>query len=154
MKKVLLPILACVLALTGCSANSHLFKLPLNPVPYSFKVDPSIVTHLSVRISTGNFAKAATKDGAKAQAIVYYTPTSGKEVIFMSVYLFPQAIFDRLKNPNQPPSYGQEVIRRNGEVLSIAGPSDSIFDPKSADGKNVTALYATIYKTSAYSPTP
>jgi hypothetical protein len=117
-------------------------------------VDPKIVPHLSVVVPTNDFAKSAKKDGAIAQAILYYMPTTGKKAIFMTVYLFPQAAFDKLKNPNQPPSYGQEVLRRNGEVLSVAGPSDSIFDPKSVDGRNVTALYSTIYKASTYSPAP
>ena len=118
------------------------------------KVDARLVTHLTVTTPTNEFAKAATKDGAKAQVLIYYTPATGSKVIFMSAYLFPTKIFDRLKNPNQPPSYGQEVLRRNGEVLSVAGPSDSIFDPKSADGKNITALYETIYKASTYSTSP
>jgi hypothetical protein len=114
-------------------------------------VDPAIVTHLTVATSTGAFAKEATKDGAIAQTSLYYLPEHGTKVIFMSVYEFPAAKFDRLKNPNQPPSYGTEVLRKDGMVYSVAGPQDSIFDPKSADGKRVTALYATIYLKSTYS---
>jgi len=117
------------------------------------KVDSAIVTHITVAIPTNDFAKAAKKDGATSQVVLYYQPSSGAKVIFMSVYFFPAKAFDRLKNPNQPPSYGQEVIRRNGNVLSVAGPSDSIFDPKSKDGENISALYATIYKAATYTPT-
>jgi len=68
------------------------------------------------------------------------------------VYYFPAATFDALKNPNEPPAYGQEVIRKNGMVFSIAGPQDSIFDPNTQDGKNISTLYATITKPETYSP--
>lgn len=118
------------------------------------KVNASIVPHLEVATAKGTFAKQATKDGALAQAVVYYLPISGKKIIYMSVFEFPTKAFDRLKNPNQPPSYGQEVLRVNGDVFSVAGPSDSIFDPKSQDGILIAALYATIYKTVTYSATP
>ena len=152
MKRLFVPFLLCLLVLTGCGkTESGVFKLPLSPVPLVMNVDPAIVTHLTVATSTGAFAKEATKDGAIAQTSLYYLPEHGTKVIFMSVYEFPAAKFDRLKNPNQPPSYGTEVLRKDGMVYSVAGPQDSIFDPKSADGKRVTALYATIYLKSTYS---
>ena len=153
MKRLFIVVLASTLALTGCASSKPVFSLPLSPVPYVMKVDAALVTHLTVEIPKNDFAKSATKDGAQAQVLLYYTPASGSKVIFMSVYLFPAKIFDRLKNPNQPPAYGQEVTRRNGEVLSVAGPSDSIFDSKTSDGKNISALYETIYKATTYSPT-
>ncbi len=140
-----------MLVLTGCSsATKGPFKLPLSPVPLVMNVDPALVTHLIVSSATGEWAKQAIKDGAKSQAVIYYIPAKGSRAIFMSVYEFPASKFDRLKNPNQPPLYGQEVIRKNGEVFSVAGPQDSIFDPKTQDGKNITALYLTIYKASTY----
>jgi hypothetical protein len=150
MKRLLLVLMASTLALTSCASSKPIFSLPLSPVPYLMKVDASLVTHLTVEIPNNDFAKTATKAGAKAQVLIYYTPATGAKVIFMSVYLFPAKVFDRLKNPNEPPAYGQEVIRRNGDVLSVAGPSDSIFDPKSKDGKNISALYETIYKAATY----
>jgi len=82
--------------------------------------------------------------------MIYYIPSNGSKVIFMSVYEFPAKTFDRLKNPAEPPAYGQEVLRKNGIVFSVAGPQDSIFDPKTADGKNISALYSTIYKSTTY----
>jgi len=154
MKKLLLALIASSLVLTGCSNSSHILNLSLSPIPYSMNLDKSIASHLSVAVPTNDFALSAKKDGAISQVLLYYKPDKGDKVIFMAAYLFPQKSFDKLKNPNQPPSYGQEVIRRNGEVLSIAGPSDSIFDPNSTDGKNITALYDTIYKASTYSPAP
>ena len=116
------------------------------------KVDAQIVSHLTVEIPNNDFAKSATEAGAKAQALIYYTPSTGSKVIFMAVYLFPAKKFDRLKNPNEPPAFGQEVLRRNGDVLSVAGPNDSIFDPKTIDGKNIAALYKTITKAETYVP--
>jgi len=114
-------------------------------------VDSAIVSHLAVTVASGDFAKQATKAGAISQSIIYYIPSTGSKAIFMSVYEFPVATFDRLKNPAEPPAYGQEVLRKNGFVFSVAGPHDSIFDPTTADGKNVSALYATIYKSDTYS---
>ncbi len=154
MKRLFIILIASTLALTGCASNRPLFNLPLSPVPYLMKVDAGLVTHLTVESPSNDFAKSATKAGAKAQAIIYYTPSTGSKVIFMSVYLFPAKTFDRLKNPNEPPAYGQEIIRRNDEVLSIAGPNDSIFDPKTIDGKNIAALYETITKPATSSPAP
>lgn len=154
MKRLLLVVLASTLILSGCSSsNSKLIvNLPLDPLPYFMKVDAQLVSHLTVETPTNDFAKSATRAGAKAEALILYTPTNAPKVIFMSVYLFSAKAFDRLKNPSEPPAYGQEVIRRNGDVLSVAGPSDSIFDPKSADGKNISALYETIYKAATYIP--
>ena len=117
-------------------------------------VDKTIAGHLTVKVPPGDWAKQASKDGAISEAVVYYTPSKGSPAIFMSVYEFPSTIFDRLQNPNQPPPYGTEVIRKNGKVFSVAGPQDSIFDPKSQDGKNVGILYATIANPSTYSAAP
>ena len=152
MKKLLAPLLMAVLVLTGCgSATTPIFKLPLTPVPLIMKVDSRILAHLVVSVALGDYAKQAKKAGALTQSIVYYVPSSGPRAILMVVYEFPTKTFDRLQNPKQPPAYGQEVIRKNGEVFSIAGPQDSIFDPKSQDGKNVATLYATMFKPSTYS---
>ncbi len=152
MKKLLAPLLISLLVLTGCGNSAHaIFKLPLSPVPLIMNVDTTILSHLVVSVASGDFAKQATKDGAISQSIIYYLPATGSKVIFMSVYEFPATKFDRLKNPAEPPAYGQEVLRKNGFVYSVAGPHDSIFDPKTADGKNVSALYATIYKSATYS---
>jgi hypothetical protein len=46
--------------------------------------------------------------------------------------------------------FGQEVSRKDGFVLSVAGPQDSIFEPFTPDGKNITTLYEEIYKKSTY----
>ena len=151
MKKLLAPLLLSVLVLTGCGSSVHaIFKLPLSPVPLIMNVDTTILSHLVVSVATGAYSKQATKDGAIAQSVLYYLPSKGEKVIFMSIYEFPAQKFDRLTNPAEPPRYGTEVLRNNGFVFSVAGPQDSIFDPKTADGKNISALYATIYKSATY----
>ncbi len=153
MKRLVSLAALSLVLLTGCtSESSSTVKLSLSPVPYSMQVDSKIAPFLSVAAATGDFAKQAAAAGARAQAIIYYTTKSGNRAIFMAVYYFPAASFDALKNPNEPPAYGQEVIRRNGMVFSIAGPQDSIFDPNTQDGKNISALYATITKPETYSP--
>ncbi len=151
MKKLLAPLLISVLVLTGCGSSVHgIFKLPLSPVPLVMNVDTTILSHLIVSVASGSYSKQATKDGAIAQSILYYQPNTGAKVIFLSFYEFPAQKFDRLTNPAEPPPYGTEVLRKNGFVYSVAGPQDSIFDPKTADGKNITALYTTIYKSDTY----
>lgn len=155
MKKFLTLLLLTVLVLTGCSSSAEqLSTLSLSPVPYFMKVDSTIAPHLSVSAPSGEWPKEAKKAGAIDQSVIYYSPINGAKVIFMSVYYFPAKVFDSLKNPNELPAFGQEVIRKGGLVLSVAGPQDSIFDPKSQDGKNISTLYATITKPSTYTPAP
>ncbi len=151
MKKLLAPLLISVLVLTGCGSSVHsFFELPLSPVPLKMRVDTTILAHLIVSVASGSYSKQATKDGAIAQSILYYLPNKGDKVIFLSIYKFSAKKFDQLTDPAEPPPYGTEVLRKNGFVYSVAGPQDSIFDPKTADGKNITALYATIYKSATY----
>lgn len=151
MKKLLGSLLGIVLLLTGCSSASHgSFNLSLNPVPLTMKVDSAIVTHLSVAKPSGDYANFAKKEGAISQSIIYYTPATGSKVIFASFYEFPIATFNRLSNPDQPPAFGQEIVRKGGIVFSVAGPQDSIFDPNTPDGKNISTLYSTLTKSSTY----
>jgi hypothetical protein len=69
------------------------------------------------------------------------------------VFLFPAAAFDAVQNPAEPPRFGIEVRRAGGTTLSVAGPQDSIFDPRSLDGKNISALYELTYRPSTYRTT-
>jgi hypothetical protein len=46
--------------------------------------------------------------------------------------------------------FGQEVSRKDEFVLSVVGPQESIFEPFTPDGKNVTMLYEEIYKKTSY----
>ncbi len=114
------------------------------------KVDSAIVTHLSVAKPSGDYANFAKKEGAISQSIIYYTPATGSKVIFATFYEFPIATFNRLSNPDQPPAFGQEVVRKGDVIFSVAGPQDSIFDPNTPDGKNISTLYSTLTKASTY----
>ena len=46
--------------------------------------------------------------------------------------------------------FGREVSRKVGFVLSVAGPQDSIFEPFTPDGENITKLYEDLYKKTTY----
>jgi hypothetical protein len=62
----------------------------------------------------------------------------------------PEDKFDAAANPNEPPLFGTEVSRKDGYVLAVQGPQDSIFEPFTPDGKNITTLYEELYKKSTY----
>jgi hypothetical protein len=81
---------------------------------------------------------------------MYYQAENENNHIFAGIYDTPEERFDAAKNPNEPPMFGQEVSRKDGFVLSVAGPQDSIFEPFTPDGKNITTLYEEIYKKSTY----
>ena len=144
-------ILLSTFVLAGCQkTNFDQVNIKLNPVPFAWNVPKGIASHLSVKVPTGDFANQAKKAGATAQVLVYYTPDKGNSVIFMGVYYFPKKAFEATINPNEPPAFGSQVLVKNGMVLSIAGPQDSIFDPSTKDGKNIATLYGGITKPSSY----
>ena len=84
--------------------------------------------------------------------MVYYQQAEGSRAILMSVYFFPADKFDAAQNPNEPPSFGREVIRKDGKVLSVAGPQDIIFEPDTEDSRNVIASNDLIYDPGNYMP--
>ena len=125
-------------------------SLSLAPVPYSMAVPASMLPQLSVAPLTGPYGDVAQQAGAVAAATIYYIPGSGQASIFMTAYYFPAEAFDAAQNPQEPPPFGQPVIRSQGHVLSIAGPTDMMFDPGSEDGRNITTLYDRIYQSETY----
>jgi hypothetical protein len=62
----------------------------------------------------------------------------------------PELVFDGAANPNEPPLYGTQVARTDGNVLSVAGPQDSMFDSESEDGINIGLLYEALYDPESY----
>jgi len=110
------------------------------------------VEHLSVKPLTSPWAEEAAKAGVAAASAVHYTPSEGPVTILMSVYQFPEEKFDAAQNPDEPPPFGRAVIRRDGMVLSVAGPHDTIYDPETQDGKNVVAASMVIYEPQTYAP--
>lgn len=158
MKKLTSALLCCALLLSSCASKSdktvkieaELTKVTLGQVPYTWYVPKDISTHLSVQTPNNEYSNIAENNGARAQAIVYYKPESGDQTIFMAVYYFPVNSFLVVNRPDEPPAFGSEVIEEDNMILSIAGPQDSMFDPKTTDGKNIDLLYKTLYQASSY----
>jgi hypothetical protein len=135
--------------LAGCS-QSMTGMVDLAPVPYSFHPPAGLETKLSVELMTGQWADEALAAGVESFIYVIYTPEELQPTGLMGVYYMPESVFDGLANPNEPPLYGTEVARADGYVLSVAGPQDSIYDPETDDGKNISLLYTALYDPESY----
>ena len=146
-------LFAAVLALVaGTAAFAGPSRISLAPVPFEISLPDEFASKLSVEEFTASWAEEIVKSGADAASLVYYQPESGGKTILMGVYYFPADKWDAAQNPNEPPPYGREVIRKDGKVLSVAGPQDTIFDAETVDGKNVVASNALIYDPENYMP--
>lgn len=152
-------LLLAGLALAACTSAS---------VPDSVESDPvdvaSLVSMGDVPFSflAGEYASQLTVEplsentdfGASVEATggiattVSFVPedAANPTAILMTVFWIPAQAFDAAANPNEPPMFGQEVMRSGDHVLSVAGPQDSIYDPQTADGKAIGALYDAMYK--------
>ena len=137
------------LALAGCSL-SMTGMVDLDPVPYSFHPPSGLESKLSVEPMTGDWADEVFAAGVESFSYVIYTPDEGQETGLMGVYYMPEAVFDGAANPNEPPLYGTQVARTDGNVLSVAGPQDSMFDSESEDGINIGLLYEALYDPESY----
>lgn len=126
--------------------------LSLAPVPYELTLPQEISSHLSTGEATGPFAEEVKQAGAAASTLVYYQPDGAEKTILMAVYYFPADRFDAVQRPDEPPRFGQEVIRKDGMVLSIAGPHDTIYEPDTADGRNVIKASELISSPESYRP--
>jgi hypothetical protein len=146
-------VVAAVLSVvTGTVAFAGTRSISLAPVPYELRLPSEIAEKLSVEAISGEWAEEVKKWGADAASLVYYQPAEGSRTILMSVYYFPSEKFDAAQNPNEPPSFGREVIRKDGKVLSVTGPQDTIFDAETLDAKNVVASNYVIYEPDNYTP--
>lgn len=139
-------------AVAATASVADTTSISLNPVPYEVRLPEEIAGKLSVEEISGSWAEEVKKWGADAASLVYYQPAEGQRSILMSVYYFPAEKFDAANDPNEAPSFGREVIRKDGKVLSVAGPQDTIFDANTDDGKNVVASNALIYDPENYTP--
>ena len=137
--------------LSACSLTQA-GMVDLDPVPYSFHPPSGLETKLSVEPMTGEWADQAYASGVTSAVTVTYTPDEGDPAILMGVYFMPESVFDGAVNPNEPPLYGSEVARADGNVLAVAGPQDSMFDSESEDGKNIGLLYEALYDPESYMP--
>jgi len=143
---------AALMMVTGTASLAGTTSVSLAPVPYEIKLPDEIAGKLSVEAISGTWAEEVKKWGADAASLVYYQPAEGSRSILMSVYYFPAEKFDAAQNPNEPPSFGREVIRKDGKVLSVAGPQEIIFEPDTEDSRNVVASNALIYEPENYTP--
>jgi hypothetical protein len=144
-----LPLAAIVL-LAACSPQPDA-AVSLSPVPFAMNVPPALAPRLETGPVEGPFGQEVERAGALASTTLYYRPVEqGEKVIFLTAYWFPADKFDALLSPDQPPLFGTEVLRQDGNVLSVAGPVDAIFAPDTPDGRNLTALYGVIYLPETY----
>jgi len=146
-----LAALVAVLSLSACSPQPAA-SVSLSPVPFAINVPPAIAPQLVTGPVEGPFGEQVRSAGALASTTLYYHPLEqGDKVIFLTAYWFPADKFDALQSPDQPPLFGTEVLRQDGNILSVAGPVDVIFAPDTPDGRNLTALYGVIYLPETYS---
>ncbi len=149
MKKLFkLLSVSLVFALAACVLNTS--KISFDPIPYEMKVPNELASKLSLEPMTGEWADQIARAGVVGALTMYYTAEDGKKYIFAGIYYTPEERFDAAANPSEPPMFGQEVSRKDGFVLSVAGPQDSIFETFTPDGKNITRLYEEIYKKTSY----
>ena len=149
MKKLFsLSIISLAFILTACIFNTT--KISLEPIPYEMKVPKNIASKITLESMTGDWAKQLSQAGVTAALSMNYQAEDGTQHGFAGIYYMPEDKFDAAANPNEPPMFGTEVSRKDGYVLAIAGPQDSIFEPFTQDGKNITTLYEEIYKKSTY----
>lgn len=148
------PSVFAALMVAGCAPHK-IASLSLHPLPFAMEIPAAILPRLGTGPVEGPFGEQVRQAGATAATTIYYSPLGhGEKVIFMTAYFFPADKFDAAQSPGEPPSYGTEVIRANGNVLSVAGPVDAIFAPDTPDGQNLAALHGVIYLPETYRSQP
>ena len=143
-----LSILSLAFLLTACIFNTT--KVSFDPIPYEMKVPKEIASKLTLEPMTGDWVKQIAQAGVTAAFMIVYRAEDGTQHGFAGIYYMPENKFDGATNPNEPPVFGTEVSRKDGYVLAVAGPQDSIFEPSTPDGKNITLLYEELYQRSSY----
>ena len=151
---LVVPVLLSVAAIAiGVTRTSHTW-VNLAPIPYEMSVPLDIAKRITVKDQAigaeYEFMKQAYKDGAISIVSLTYQPIVGEKTSFMAAYYFNEVDLDRTMNPDEVPPYGFKLIAEGGKALSVSGPQDSIFDPTSVDGKNISALYEILYDKNSY----
>ena len=135
--------------LAGCSLTTA-GMVDLAPISYSFHPSNGLESKLSVEPMTGTWANEALAAGVTSAITVNYSPDQGESVALMNAYFMPESVFDEAANPNEPPIYGIEVARADGNVLAVIGPQDAMFDSETPDGINIGLLYDALYDPENY----
>jgi len=149
MKKLFkLLSVSLVFVLTACVFN--ISKISFDSIPYEIKVPNELASKLSLEPMIGEWADQIARAGVAGALTMYYTAEYGEKYIFSGIYYTPEERFDAAPNPSEPSMFGQEVTRKVGFVLSVAGPQDSIFEFFTDDGENITTLYKELNKKSNF----
>ena len=143
---VIFPILLLVVAITVRISGDDQAWVALTPMPIEMKVP----TDIAERISVQDQPVDAAKSGAVAVVTLSYQPIEGEKAWFMTAYYFIEKDLDKTIFPDEVPPYGLKLITRDSMALSVIGPQESIFDPASQDGKNITKLYDILYEADSY----
>ena len=143
---VIFPILLLVVAITVRISGDDQAWVALTPMPIEMKVP----TGIAERISVQDQPVDAAKSGAVAVVTLSYQPIEGEKAWFMTAYYFIEKDLDKTIFPDEVPPYGLKLITRDSMALSVIGPQESIFDPASQDGKNITKLYDILYEADSY----
>lgn len=150
MKHILLGVL--LLFAVALPARAEESRVALSPIPYGFVVPQEIAARLSTGPLTGSWAEEVAAAGALSSVLVYYQPDSGEKTILFSAYYFPAEKWDAAQKPDQPPPFGQQVLRADGRILSVAGPFDMMFDPATPDGRRVLEAVALLKNPAHFQP--
>lgn len=150
MKTILLSLLLVVAAVLPVRAEKA--WVALGPIPYGFVVPADLAAHLSTGPLTGAWAEQVKAAGARAATTVYYQPQSGERTVLFTAYYFDAGKWDAAQKPDEPPPFGEPVFRGDGRVLSVVGPHDTIYDPDSADGKNVIRASGLLQDPASFQP--
>ena len=143
---VIFPILLLFVAITLRVTSNDQAWVALIPMPIEMKVPEDIAERITVQDQPVD----AAKSGAVAVVTLSYQPIEGEEAWFMTAYYFVEKDLDKTIFPDEVPPYGLKLITRDGMALSVIGPQESIFDPASQDGKNITKLYDILYEADSY----
>ena len=122
--------------------------LSLQGIPYLWSVPQSLQNQLKAEFlssSKDDFARSIYDADGRATT-VYFQPfgSESNPSILATFFWFPEKAFEANINPNEPPKFGTEVLRRDGYVFAVAGPTDAMY----SDEKNAAAidfLYKSMY---------
>jgi hypothetical protein len=142
----LFPILLLFLAIIVRVTSNDQAWVALTPAPIEMKVPVDIAERITVQDQPVD----AAKSGAVSVVTLSYQPIKGEKAWFMTAYYFIESDLDKTIFPDEVPPYGLKLITRDGMALSVIGPQESIFQPSSQDGKNMTKLYDILYDTNSY----
>ena len=149
---IIAPLLFILMASAiGLTRTSHTW-INLASLPYEMKVPSDLANRISVQEEAidADLLKLAKIDGAISVVSASYQPIKGEKAWFMTVYYFNEKDLDKTMRPDEVPPYGFKLIAEDGMAVSVVGPQESAFDPKSQDGKNYAMLYDILYEKKSY----